>query len=113
MFRYRKMKVLSALNKMRLSRKPFSETELYNRAKIYEPDKMVKLCQSLEEDGYLDKLKITNTNEITSIELSYLGMTYRHEFVIAILKGVWIWFTNNLVGLAALIASVVSLLRTL
>lgn len=113
MLHYEQLKVLSVLNRMRKSNKPFSETEFLNQVKGFDRYRMIKLCETLKKEGYLDRLTITKTNEITAIELSYSGITYLWSILCNILKGIWAWFTTNLVGLAALTVSVIALLRTL
>ena len=112
MLDYEQRKVLRFLNEMRASRQPFSDTDLRNRTKIYDRDTLVKLCKELEREGYFEDLSLTLIMDIVNIELSYKGISYlkvqRKEFCIAVGR----WFSENLVGLAALIVSIVALIRT-
>ena len=106
---HRQRKVLRQLNKMR--RQPFSELELRNKTKIFDRDKLVALCRDLEKKGYLSVLSVSQNNEIKNIKLSYRGMQYKEDHRRHILERSFDWFTQNLVGLAALIVSVIALLQ--
>lgn len=113
MLRFEQRKVLKALNQIRKERASFSEVDLCNRAKVFERDKLAALCLSLQEQGYLHSVKFGCGKAIQNLELSYLGMNYRREFVADVWKAVLRWFASNLVGLAALTVSIIALLRSL
>lgn len=102
-------KVLRQLNKMR--RQPFSEIELRNKTKFFDRDKLVALCRDLEKKGYLSVLSVSQNNEIKNIKLSYRGMQYKEDRRRYLLSNSFAWFTQNLVGLAAFIVSVIALLQ--
>jgi len=106
-------KVLTALNTIRLSGRPFSATELHNLTKIYDRYKMVKLCDSLKKSGYLDALSVNQQKEITVVCLSYRGITFRQEARKEFLHYVsdkWIDFLALLSSIAALVISLIALL---
>lgn len=58
-------------------------------------------------------MQIGNGKSIKSGSLSYRGMTYKEENLANFLKKCLDWFTQNLVGLAALIVSIIALIRSL
>lgn len=105
-----KRNVLKVLNKMR--DKPFSDTELRNATKIFDREKMTKLCCELKSEGFLDSF-LHNQNTIISIELSYKGIIYKQIIRTEILKSCFAWFSEHILELAALILSLIALLRTL
>ncbi len=103
-------KILKALNQMQ--KQPFTETELHNLTKIFDRSKLVKLCRDLKEKGYLESFSESH-NTITSIELSYKGIIYKQIIRTKILNNCFTWFSEHILELAALILSVIALLRTL
>lgn len=106
--------VLKALNDMRECGEPFSAVDLYNRTRLFDREKMVKLCNILKELGYFDLLDINMNNEICMIKLSYRGMTYKAEIYAGIRKYIaekWIDFVALLVSISALVISLVALLQ--
>lgn len=106
------MRVLKTLNEMQESGEAFSETTFYNRLDRYKNDRIVKLCKKLEHDGYIEKLSLVSSRRIDYIELTYSGMVYRRLFIKDCAKAILVWLANNLVGIAALIVSIIALLRT-
>lgn len=106
------MRVLKTLNEMQESGEAFSETTFYNQLKRYDNDRIIKLCEQLATDKYVEKIQLTITGRLEHIELKYPGMVYRRLFVKDCIKAVLVWLANNLVGIAALLVSIIALLRT-
>lgn len=104
-------KVLSVLNRMKNS--PFSEIDFRNKTKIFERARLVLLCKTLDQAGYFDSCEITTTNDIQKIKLSYKGLCYKHDLVFEFLSGCFLWFSDHIVELAALIVAIIALIRTL
>lgn len=104
---------LKVLNAMRKDQKSFDEARFLNGIRIFDREKVSKLCEELKALGYLDTLVIDSAKTIRSITLSYRGMTYKEENRAAFWKACLAWFTQNLVGLAALIVSIIALIRSL
>lgn len=105
--------VLRVLNQFSRENRPFSEIELYNKIRIYDRAKMVKLCLNLQKTGYLDTLIIDDAKTIHRLELSYLGMTYRQAARRQVMKYIadkWIDFFALVVSIAALVIALLSLL---
>ena len=92
---------------------PFSDGELRNRLRMYDIDKLIKLCQTLEDASFLDALTVDSSKVIRKIELSYRGMTYKQVIRREILQYIadkWIDFFALLSSVAALVISLIALL---
>ena len=105
-------KILKVLNQMQKQRQSFTETELRNLTRIFDTNRLVKLCRNLKEEGYLESFSESH-NTITSIELSYKGIIYKQIIRTKILDHCFAWFSEHILELATLILSVIALLRTL
>ena len=108
-------RVLKALNKFRRSRTMFSEIDFYNEVKIFDRDKMRKLCRELDDHGYFEILSINVRGDISMIELSYKGIIYkqlRRREVLQYIGEKWIDFLALITSVAALVISVIALLST-
>lgn len=106
------LKVLRELNRMYTAHEPFSEVTLRNNTKLFDRSRLLKLCSDLNQKGYFDVYQTDRFQNITNIDLSYRGLCYRREFILEILSRCFAWFSAHIVELAALILSVIALLRT-
>ena len=111
---YPQLRILRSLNAMRRERCRFTETELYNRVRLYDRWKMVKFCEGLQEMGYITlSLDPVVSDTIRSISLTAKGASYSRAILWDCVFGLLRWFFNNLVAIAALVVSLVALLHTL
>lgn len=107
------LRILRVLNRMRKLNQAFSQIEFEKSAKIPNKEKLYALCESLDEQGYFKFFAYNLALEITQIALSYKGMTYIQVIVMNFMKKTFIWLSDHIIELAALILSVIALLRTL
>ena len=105
-------KVLKYLNQIDKQNISFSEIDLYNATKIFHRKKLLRLCRTLQANDYIEKIVTRSpADEIVSISLDYRGYIYRREFAWDIIKAIFKWLMDNLVGFAALIVSIIALLQ--
>lgn len=98
--------VLHALNKMRKTQIPFSDTELRNQAKIFDRPLLEKTCAVLHKNGYFDQISVDQSHTFTNIELSYQGMTYIRHWGLLVLKYIvdhWFDFLAVVISFLALL----------
>lgn len=91
--------------------RPYTFAEAGNAICKNHPLRLVKICESLQAEGFIQFFRADGVSSLHDVQLSYIGLRYPSFLLRRAAFAVLRWFWQNLVPIAALIVSAAALLR--